>query len=131
MFQFPMEKKPAAAGTSGLKSHGLKRRLAEDGAAESSNRTETSEGSSEWGVMPEMHTAAEWQRRSLTTMEAVVGEVQANGGNISAFRQPTAEQAQEEEEWQAFIEEEEAADVSVSSILYHFCIILYHFYIIL
>ena len=132
-------------GTDGLRSHGLKRRLAEGDELErrgelnrwNSTVSETvAEATAEGGwALPEMHTvrfqwknpdsplknpdflirnpdfrlnnvdfmikqAAEWQRRSLATMERVHAESLNGGGNITTFRQPTPEQVQEEAEWQ-------------------------------
>lgn len=67
MFQFPMANKPKAAGTDGLKSHGLKRRMQQLDDAEGNSSTTSLKGSSE--VDTELRTYEEWQRRALLMNE--------------------------------------------------------------
>jgi|EP01043_Picozoa_sp_COSAG02_P060263 hypothetical protein len=63
MFQFPMTTKPKAAGTDGLKSHGLKRRMQQSDDLEMNSSAIDAPAAPE--VDSELHSYAEWHRRAL------------------------------------------------------------------
>lgn len=63
MFQFPLAQKPKAAGTNGLKSHGLKRRMQQSGETEVNSSTTTGLGPPE--ADSERHSYEDWYRRAL------------------------------------------------------------------
>jgi hypothetical protein len=130
MFQFPMATKPKAAGTDGLKSHGLKRRQlleeevpwqSDEAAAAEANSSSSSSSSSSTRILAaavtseqekevaeelELRSYAEWQRRALA-----MDEMRERGAvrNVTVVRAEKEELPQEEqEEWLTFEEEMEA-----------------------
>ena len=103
MFQFPMQTKPKAAGTDGLKSHGLKRRMQQSGHTEVNSSATDALGATELEL--ELHSYAEWHRRAL-----LIDELREKGAvrNVTVIPAPREDLPEDEADLLSFEEEKRA-----------------------